>query len=78
MTISVAQLTDGQKQVVRRLAKETIGNLPAPVAIYARMALALSEERGLRLTADECYSVLVMDDAPGRALAEAIIREEER
>jgi hypothetical protein len=66
-TLRPEQLTDEQRRVCRRLAKGD-----GPVAVYARMALALSAGRGLRLTFDDAWWVLVADESSSQALLQEI------
>lgn len=67
------EMTADESASCRRIAKE-----PGTLAVYARMALALTAGQGVRLTAAELFKVLVLDDAPRSALAEAIMRDNDR
>ena len=60
-------LTSDEKRMCRRLAKEQ-----GPVAVYARLSLAASEGRGLRLSADEIDEVL-KDTAVSDAIIMAVV-----
>lgn len=55
---------------VRRLLTQA---KPGPVRVYARVALAAMDERGVRLSADEVLDMVIGDEAVTAALIAAIV-----
>lgn len=51
---------------LRRLAKQA-----GPIGVYARLEIAIREERGVRLTYDECVDIVHFDQAVLMAIEEA-------
>jgi hypothetical protein len=56
-------LTDDDLRFCRRLARGT-----GAIAIYARMALAADQGRGIRLSSDEVIELMEADESNMRAL----------
>jgi hypothetical protein len=66
----ILTLTDITK--LQRDALRELQHIDTPVGVYARMALAFHEGRGVRLDRNDIWKILVRDDAPGRALGGAV------